>query len=169
MDDKPIVGFLVGSKSDMTFVEKALQLLEEFEIPYDLQVISAHRTPDRAASYARVAESAGLKVIIAAAGAAAHLAGAIAANTTLPVIGVPIPSSDLSGLDSLLSTVQMPSGIPVATMALGKAGATNAVIFAAQILSLGDRKLAEKLRRHREQLAAKVEQDNSAHGRTAQK
>lgn len=156
MSDKPVVGFLVGSKSDLKYAEKGVRLLEEFGIPYDLQVISAHRTPDRAAQYARDAESSGLKVIIAAAGAAAHLAGAIAAHTTLPVIGVPIPSSDLKGLDSLLSTVQMPAGIPVATMAIGEAGATNAAILAAEILALSDSALVEKLHRYRKELAKKT-------------
>jgi phosphoribosylaminoimidazole carboxylase PurE protein len=156
VSDKPVVGFLLGSKSDLKFVEKGLSLLDDFGIAYDLQVISAHRTPDQAAQYARNAESAGLKVIIAAAGAAAHLAGAIASHTTLPVIGVPIPSSDLNGLDSLLSTVQMPSGIPVATMAIGEAGAANSAILAAEILALSDPDLAEKLRQYRKQLAEKV-------------
>ena len=162
MNDKPIVGFLVGSKSDLKFVEKGLRLLEEFGIAYDLQVISAHRTPERAARYARDAESAGLKVIIAAAGAAAHLAGAIASHTTLPVIGVPIPSSELKGLDSLLSTVQMPSGIPVAAMAIGEAGAANAAILSAEILALSDSALAEKLRHYRKQLSEKVGRDSAA-------
>lgn len=156
MSDKPVVGFLVGSKSDLKFVEKGLSLLDDFGIDYDLQVISAHRTPDRAAQYARDAEPSGLKVIIAAAGSAAHLAGAIASHTTLPVIGVPIPSSDLNGLDSLLSTVQMPSGIPVATMAIGGAGAANAAILAAEILALSDAHLGERLRQYRNQLAEKM-------------
>jgi len=159
---KAVVGFLVGSKSDLKFVEKGLRLLEEFGIPYDLQVISAHRTPDRAAQYAQDAEAAGLKVIIAAAGAAAHLAGAIASRTTLPVIGVPIPSSELKGLDSLLSTVQMPSGIPVATVAIGESGAVNAAVLTAEILALSDSALAEKLRRYRKKLARKASRDNPA-------
>ncbi len=156
MKGKPLVGFLVGSKSDLKFVEKGLRLLEDFGVACDLQVISAHRTPDRAAQYAADAESAGLKVIIAAAGSAAHLAGAIASRTTLPVIGVPIPSSDLKGLDSLLSTVQMPSGIPVATMAIGEAGAANAAILAVEILALSDVKLREKLRLYRKEIAEKA-------------
>lgn len=156
MTKKPVVGFLVGSKSDLKYVEKAVRLLDKFAIPYDLQVISAHRTPDRATEYARSAEKAGLKVIIAAAGSAAHLAGAIAAHTTLPVIGVPLPSSDLKGLDSLLSTVQMPAGIPVATMAIGEAGAVNAAIFAAEILALSNPALTERLHRYREELAKKA-------------
>lgn len=167
--DKPVVGFLVGSKSDLKFVEKGLRLLEELGIPYDLRVVSAHRTPDLAAEYARDAESAGLKVIIAAAGAAAHLAGVIASRTTLPVIGVPIPSSELKGLDSLLSTVQMPSGIPVATMAIGEAGAVNAAIFAAEILALSDPALADKLRQYRKELAEKLEQKESVRSRRPKK
>jgi len=160
VSDKPVVGFLVGSKSDLKFVQEGLSLFEAFGIAYDLQVISAHRTPDRAAQYARDAESAGLKVIIAAAGAAAHLAGAIASHTTLPVIGVPLPSTDLKGLDSLLSTVQMPAGIPVATMAIGEAGATNAAILAAEILALSDSALAERLHRYRKELAKKTVSGN---------
>lgn len=161
MSKKPVVGFLVGSKSDLNYVEKGRRLLDEFAIPYDLQVISAHRTPARAAQYAQDAESAGLKIIIAAAGSAAHLAGAIAAHTTLPVIGIPIPSSDLKGLDSLLSTVQMPSGIPVATMAIGEAGAANAAILAAEILALSDSTLAKRLRLYRDELTKKAVSGNS--------
>ncbi|NQT83773.1 5-(carboxyamino)imidazole ribonucleotide mutase [bacterium] len=156
MNEEPVVGFIVGSKSDLKFVAKGLRLLEDFGIGHELRVISAHRTPDVAAEYALGAEAAGLKVIIAAAGAAAHLAGAIAARTTLPVIGVPIPSSDLKGLDSLLSTVQMPSGVPVAAMAIGETGAANAAILAAEILALSDPSLAEKLRSYREQLTEKA-------------
>lgn len=150
------MGVLVGSRSDLKFVEKGLRLLEDFGIAYELRVISAHRTPDLAAEYASGAEKAGLKVIIAAAGSAAHLAGAIASRTVLPVIGVPIPSSELKGLDSLLSTVQMPSGIPVATMAIGEAGAVNAAVLAAEILALADPALAVRVRRYREQLAEKA-------------
>lgn len=161
MNDKPQVGFLVGSKSDLKFVEEGLRLLEDFGIAYELRVISAHRTPELAAEYSLGAEAAGLKVIIAAAGAAAHLAGAIASRTTLPVIGVPIPSSELNGLDSLLSTVQMPAGVPVATMAMGKAGAANAAILAAEILALSNPALKEKLRRYRKKLAEKVREHDS--------
>jgi len=162
VSDKPLVGFLVGSKSDLKFVEKGIRLLEDFGIAYELRVISAHRTPDHAAEYALGAEAAGLKIIIAAAGAAAHLAAAIASRTTLPVIGVPIPATELNGLDSLLSTVQMPPGVPVATMAIGEAGAANAAILAAEILALADPSLADKLRRYRKQLAEKVRQDDRA-------
>jgi len=160
VNDKPVVGFLVGSKSDLKFVQKGLRLLEDFGIAYELQIISAHRTPELATEYAVGAQAAGLKIIIAAAGAAAHLAGAIASHTTLPVIGVPIPSSDLNGLDSLLSTVQMPSGVPVATVAIGETGAANAAILAAEILALTDPSLTDKLRRYRKQLAEGVRRDN---------
>ena len=162
MKSKPVVGFVVGSKSDMEFVEKGLRLLEEFGIPYEFRVISAHRNPELAAQYASTAEEAGLKIIIAAAGAAAHLAGAIASRTTLPVIGIPIPSSNLNGLDSLLSTVQMPSGVPVATMAIGESGAANAAILVAEILALGDHSLAEKLRRYRRRLARRAGKPRAA-------
>jgi 5-(carboxyamino)imidazole ribonucleotide mutase len=122
----------------------------------EVSVASAHRSPHKAQAYAREAAGRGLKIIIAAAGAAAHLAGVLAAETTLPVIGVPLPSSSLQGLDSLLSTVQMPAGVPVATMALGAAGAHNAALFAVQILALSDLKLQEKLKQHKRDLEAKV-------------
>jgi phosphoribosylaminoimidazole carboxylase PurE protein len=139
-------------------VEPGAALLKKWDIGVEVIVASAHRSPRRVESYVREAAEKGVKVIIAAAGAAAHLAGVIASHTTLPVIGVPIPSSDLKGLDSLLATVQMPAGAPVATMALGAAGAQNAAIFAAQILALSDARLAEILRRHKEELADGVVQ-----------
>jgi phosphoribosylaminoimidazole carboxylase PurE protein len=125
---KPVVGILMGSDSDLPVMEEAAKVLKVFGIPFEMTVSSAHRTPRRTASYARGAERRGIKVIIAGAGHAAHLAGFIAAETTLPVIGVPIESSSLKGLDSLLSTVQMPGGVPVASMAIGKSGAKNAKI-----------------------------------------
>ena len=131
-----------------------------FGIPYEIDITSAHRAPRKTASFAGEAASRGVKVIIAAAGGAAHLAGVIAAETTLPVIGVPIPSTSLQGMDSLLSTVQMPAGVPVATLVVGRAGATNAGILAAQILALVDPEIAEKIREHKEKLARGVE-DNS--------
>jgi phosphoribosylaminoimidazole carboxylase PurE protein len=139
-------------------VELGAALLKKWDIGLEVIVASAHRSPRRVEAYVREAAERGVKVIIAAAGAAAHLAGVIASHTTLPVIGVPIPSSDLKGLDSLLATVQMPAGVPVATMALGSAGARNAAIFAAQILSLSDARIAEILRRHKEELAEGVVQ-----------
>ena len=131
---KPRVGILMGSDSDLEVMREAEKRLDYFGIAYETRIMSAHRTPDKAAKYAATAQQRGLEVIICGAGAAAHLAGAIAANTTLPVIGIPIDSSSLKGLDALLATVQMPAGIPVATMAIGKAGAANAGIFAAQIV-----------------------------------
>lgn len=151
----PKVAVLMGSASDWEIVKEAVATLKKFDIPVEAHVMSAHRTPDIAAEFARNAESRGIKVIIAAAGAAAHLAGVIAAHTTLPVIGIPM-TSVLNGLDSLLSTVQMPGGIPVATMAIGKAGAVNAGIFAAQILALSDDNIRERLRQHKESLKQTV-------------
>ena len=152
------VGIVLGSASDWPEVEPAALLLKEWGIPFEVVVASAHRAPEKVQAYAREAAGRGLKVIIAAAGMAAHLAGVLAAETTLPVIGVPMPGSHLNGLDSLLSTVQMPPGVPVATMAIGKAGAKNAAIFAAQILALSDPRLQEVLARHKEELERKVAQ-----------
>lgn len=152
------VGMVLGSASDWEMVEPGAALLKKWGIGVEVIVASAHRSPQRVEAYAREAQEKGLKVIIAAAGAAAHLAGVIASHTTLPVIGVPIPSSSLQGLDSLLATVQMPAGVPVATMALGSAGARNAAFFAAQILALSDARLAEVLRRHKQELADSVVQ-----------
>lgn len=157
MSEKPLVGILMGSDSDLPVMEEAAKILKDFGIAYEMTVSSAHRTPKRTSEYAQSAEGRGIKVIIAGAGSAAHLAGFIAAETTLPVIGVPIDSSPLNGLDSLLSTVQMPGGVPVASMAIGKAGAKNAGIFAAQILSVSDPKLREALKTHREDMARQVE------------
>ncbi len=137
------VGIIMGSASDMPVVKKAIDALDSFEIPYEVHVYSAHRTPLEAGEFSRNARKSGFGVIIAAAGMAAHLAGAVAANTTLPVIGIPCKASNLDGLDALLSTVQMPSGIPVATVAID--GATNAALLAAEILALSDDALAEKL------------------------
>ena len=146
----------MGSDSDLPVMEEASKVLRSFGIPYEMTVSSAHRTPKRTSDYARSAERRGIKIIIAGAGAAAHLAGFIAAETTLPVIGVPIDSSSLKGLDSLLSTVQMPGGVPVASMAIGSAGARNAGIFAAEVLSLSDAGLRAKLKAHRAELARAV-------------
>src|SRR5262252_845881 len=140
---KPQVSIVMGSDSDLEIMREAGKALDDFGIAYELDVTSAHRSPDRSADFAKKAAERGIKVIIAGAGGAAHLAGVIAAHTILPVIGVPIPSTSLNGMDSLLSTVQMPAGIPVATVAIGKAGATNAGILAAQILGLADSALAQ--------------------------
>jgi 5-(carboxyamino)imidazole ribonucleotide mutase len=139
-------------------MREAARVLDGFGIPYDMDITSAHRSPARTGKFAREAAGRGIRVIIAGAGGAAHLAGVIAAETTLPVIGVPIPSSSLQGLDSLLSTVQMPAGIPVATVAVGRAGATNAGVLAAQILALSDTTIARKLAAHKEKLATSVEE-----------
>lgn len=155
---KPIVGILMGSDSDLPVMEEAAKVLKDFGIPYEITISSAHRTPKRTSEYARNAEKRGIRIIIAGAGSAAHLAGFIAAETTLPVIGVPIDSSSLNGLDALLSTVQMPGGVPVASMAIGKAGAKNAGIFAAEILSVSDLRLRKKLKAFRTKLAKQVEE-----------
>src|SRR2546423_11068452 len=155
---KPVVSIVMGSDSDLEIMREAGKALEGFGIAYEIDVTSAHRSPDRTADYARKAADRGIRVIIAGAGGAAHLAGVIAAHTSLPVIGVPISSTALNGLDSLLATVQMPAGIPVATVAIGKPGATNAGILAAQILALSNASLAKKLTGHKEKLANSVEE-----------
>lgn len=143
--DSPAVGVIMGSKSDYEQMSAACEVLKELKVPHEVRVLSAHRTPEQTLAYATQARVRGLKVIIAGAGGAAHLAGVLAATTTLPVIGVPMPTAALGGLDSLLSTVQMPRGAPVATMAIGKAGAANAGLFAAAILALGDAALERRL------------------------
>jgi len=153
---KPVVGIIMGSDSDLGVMQEAARILKEFGVPYEIGVYSAHRSPHRTKEYVDSARDRGLKLIIAGAGSSAHLAGVTAAETTLPVIGIPIDSSPLSGLDSLLSTVQMPPGIPVATMGVGKSGATNAGFFAVQILALGDADLTKKLAEYRVQLEKSV-------------
>ena len=155
---KPLVSIVMGSDSDLEIMNEAGKALDEFGIAYEMDVTSAHRSPDRTGDYARKAAARGIRVIIAGAGGAAHLAGVIAAHTTLPVIGVPIPSTSLQGMDSLLATVQMPAGIPVATVAIGKPGAANAGILAAQILGLSDASIMQKLSSHKEKLARGVEE-----------
>jgi phosphoribosylaminoimidazole carboxylase PurE protein len=155
---KPLVSIVMGSDSDLDIMREAAKSLEEFGIAYDIDVTSAHRSPDRTAEFAKQAASRGIRVIIAGAGGAAHLAGVIAAHTNLPVIGVPIPSTSLNGMDSLLATVQMPAGIPVATVAIGKPGATNAGILAAQILAHSSSHIARKLESHKEKLANSVDE-----------
>lgn len=148
----------MGSDSDLEIMKEAGKSLDDFGVAYEIDVTSAHRSPDRTADYARKAAERGIKVIIAGAGGAAHLAGVIAAHTTLPVIGVPIPATSLNGMDSLLATVQMPAGIPVATVAIGKPGATNAGILAAQMIALADAGVAKKMTAHKEKLAKGVEE-----------
>lgn len=153
----PLVGILMGSESDLPVMEEAAKVLDEYGIPHELRICSAHRTPERAAAYAREAAGRGLKVLIAGAGGAAHLAGALAAGTVLPVIGVPLESSSLQGLDALLATVQMPAGVPVATVAVGKAGARNAALLALAILATADGTLRARLEAARRAMAEKVE------------
>ena len=158
----PLVGILMGSDSDLPTMDEAAKILQEFAIPFEIHISSAHRSPDRVARFARDADGRGLRVLIAGAGGAAHLAGVIAAHTVLPVIGVPMDGGPLHGLDALLSTVQMPGGIPVASVAIGKAGARNAALLAVAILALGDGDLQRRLTAYRtrqtEQVVAKDDQ-----------
>ena len=147
------VAVVMGSKSDMPTVQYCLDILDEFGVRYIVKVLSAHRTPKETTEFAQGAQKNGIKVIIAAAGMAAHLAGVLAAHTTLPVIGIPIESKSLAGIDALFSTVQMPGGVPVACMAIGSSGAKNAAILTAQILALSDKKLQKKLMAHKKKLA----------------
>src|SRR3954447_6952525 len=142
----PLVALIMGSKSDLKTMQPALDILDELQVPYEASVVSAHRTPDRMFEFASSAESRGIEVIIAAAGGAAHLPGMVAAKTMLPVLGVPIPATALNGVDALLSIVQMPKGIRVGTLAIGEPGAANAALLAAEILSLRDPELRERLR-----------------------
>ncbi len=150
------VGIVMGSDSDWPLVKKACETLEKFGVGYETRVISAHRTPELAIEYSRTAESRGLKVVIAAAGGAAHLGGVLAAGTVLPVIGIPVAGGALNGLDALYATVQMPSGVPVATVACGNAGPVNAALLAVQILGTEDSVLRDKFREHKAELARKV-------------
>jgi phosphoribosylamine--glycine ligase len=158
MNSGPLVGIVMGSDSDLDVMIETVSVLKKFDIPYEITVASAHRTPEKAARFASTAIEKGMKVIIAGAGHAAHLAGAMAASTTLPVIGVPIDSSALQGFDSLLSTVQMPPGVPVATVAVGKPGAYNAGVLAVQILAIADERIAEQMKQFKIEMAEKVEQ-----------
>jgi 5-(carboxyamino)imidazole ribonucleotide mutase len=159
-ETRPIVAIVMGSKSDYEVMKESAAVLTRFGVPHEVRVISAHRTPDRAHEFATGAEDRGVKVVIAAAGKAAHLAGVLAALTTLPVLGVPMTTSDLGGLDSLLSMVQMPAGIPVGTTAIGKAGAKNAGLLAVAILALSDERLRAELKSYRRMMAAEVEADD---------
>ena len=154
----PVVGIVMGSDSDLPVMKEAEKVLNQFHVPYEITLSSAHRSPDRTIRYAKSVEQRGLEVIIVGAGAAAHLAGIIASETILPVIGIPIDSSPLKGMDSLLATVQMPGGIPVATMAIGKAGAKNAAILAVQILALKSPHLREALVGYKKRLVQEVEE-----------
>jgi 5-(carboxyamino)imidazole ribonucleotide mutase len=153
----PMVAVVMGSKSDYEVMKESANILAEFNVPHEVRVISAHRTPDRAHEFATGAEARGVRVIIAAAGKAAHLAGVLAALTPLPVLGVPMTTSDLGGLDSLLSMVQMPAGIPVGTTAIGKAGAKNAALLAVAVLALSDNALKDNLKAYRKRMRDEVE------------
>lgn len=154
---KPLVGVIMGSTSDWETMKHTCDILEELNIPYEKKVVSAHRTPDYMFEYAEKARERGLKVIVAGAGGAAHLPGMVASKTTLPVIGVPVQSRTLNGLDSLLSIVQMPGGVPVATVAIGRAGAVNAGLLAAEMLGAFDDEIQDRLEKRREELRKKVE------------
>lgn len=154
----PKIAIIMGSQSDLETMSEAVNLLKEFGVSYEVRVLSAHRTPEDVAKFAKDARKNGIKVIIAGAGGAAALAGVIAAHTTLPVIGVPIETSSLNGLDSLLSTVQMPAGVPVASMAIGRAGAKNAAIFALEILGASEADTEKKLESYKKSLAKKVKE-----------
>jgi len=153
---RPLVGIVMGSDTDLPVMTETAQTLKKFAVPFEVEITSAHRSPARTSQYARTAIQRGLKVIIVGAGGASHLAGVIAAETTLPVIGVPMATTTLAGLDALLSTVQMPGGVPVACTAIGKPGAINAAIFAAQIIATSDPELSKKLAEYKEQLAQSV-------------
>jgi 5-(carboxyamino)imidazole ribonucleotide mutase len=155
-DSKPLVGILMGSKSDWEVMKSTSETLRHFDVAHECRVLSAHRTPAATVEYVSAAEARGLEVIVAAAGGAAHLAGVVAAHTLLPVLGVPMESASLKGLDSLLATVQMPAGIPVGTLAIGKPGATNAALFAVAILAGARPPLREKLRAFRKEQTAKI-------------
>lgn len=153
---RALVGIVIGSDTDLPVMTESAKMLEKFEIPYEIEVISAHRSPARMHEYASTAISRGLKTIIVAAGGAAHLAGVVAALTTLPVIAVPMATTVLSGIDALLSSVQMPAGVPVAAMAIDKPGATNAAIYAAEILATSDPEVSQRLAAYKEELARSV-------------
>jgi phosphoribosylamine--glycine ligase len=158
---QPKVAIVLGSNSDYPVIQDMLKILKDFDVEHELIVSSAHRSPERTQRYAAAMEERGIQVVIACAGAAAHLAGVIASHTILPVIGVPIDSSPLQGLDALLATSMMPSGVPVATMGIGKMGASNAAVLAAQILARSNPELAERIRKYKERLADRVEQADS--------
>ncbi len=163
----PVVGIVMGSRSDWATLEQAAKVLEQFDVPHVCQVVSAHRTPEKLTDFARSAADRGLKLIIAGAGGAAHLPGMLAAQTHLPVLGVPVESSMLRGVDSLLSIVQMPAGVPVGTLAIGPAGATNAALLAVSILALGDAALRGKLLAYRAEQTARVMREELSSDSTA--
>lgn len=157
---KPIVAVMMGSDSDLPIMSETTKLLEEYGVGFVVKILSAHRSPDDTAKFVKSARKKGFKIIIAGAGGAAHLAGVAASHTTLPVIGVPMDTKELKGIDSLFSTVQMPAGVPVATLAIGKAGAKNAAILALEILSLGDKRLEKKLDNFKKTLVENIRKKN---------
>jgi len=162
MGDAPKVAILMGSDTDLQVMEEAVEALEKFHVPFEMRVLSAHRSAEALEKFAREAESKGVQVLIAAAGGAAHLAGVLASHTALPVIGVPMPSDRMGGMDSLLSTVQMPAGVPVACMGLGKSGATNAAVMAVEVLATADPHMRKALREYKKELSEQVKaQDGS--------
>ncbi|MGN7611071.1 5-(carboxyamino)imidazole ribonucleotide mutase [Magnetococcales bacterium HHB-1] len=162
MSDQPVVGILMGSDSDWSVMQEAAKVLKAFSVPFEVMVTSAHRTPERTHAYASQAREKGIKTLIIGAGAAAHLAGVVASETTLPIIAVPLAATDLKGMDALLATVMMPGGVPVASMAIGKAGAKNGALFAIQILSLSDDGLAKKFREYRLDMVDSVTRKDAA-------
>ena len=164
----PLVLIVMGSDSDLPVMGETARILEEFGVPYEMRISSAHRSPERTAELAEGAAGRGIRVIVAGAGMAAHLAGVVSAATSLPVIGVPLDGGALSGMDALMSTVQMPGGIPVATMSIGRAGAKNAGILAVRILALGDESLMERLEGYREKMAREVEEKDASLGERRQ-
>ena len=165
MATAPLIGFVLGSDSDLPQMERAEKFLNEFEVPYEIRILSAHRTPHEAVEYATSAKERGLKVIAGMAGMAAHLAGVLSAHAEVPVLGIPAQGGALNGLDALLSTVQMPGGVPVATFAIGKSGALNAAIFACQIMALSDEDMAAKVAKYRaDQTAAVLKKDAAQNG-----
>ena len=165
MIKRPKVAVIMGSDSDLPVMSETAKILDKNRVAYELKILSAHRSPDDVARFARLARAGGFKVIIAGAGGAAHLAGVIASHTTLPVIGVPMETKELKGIDSLFSTVQMPSGVPVATVSIGKAGAKNAGILALQILSLNDKALEKRLASFKKELVAGIRKKNAENRR----
>jgi phosphoribosylaminoimidazole carboxylase PurE protein len=162
MSKRPLVTIVMGSDSDLPTMSEAKKLLDEFNIPCEVKILSAHRSPDDVAEFAKIARGDGIKVVIAGAGGAAALAGVIASHTTIPVIGVPMETKELKGIDSLFSTVQMPSGIPVATVAIGTTGAKNAAFLALEILALSDKKVEAGLEAYREQLVKNIRKKNAS-------
>lgn len=167
--NKPIVAIVMGSESDMPIMEVAADVLDKFNVPYELKIASAHRSPRLVQEFSKGAEESGIEVIIAGAGGAAHLPGVIAAETVLPVIGVPIDSTSLNGIDSLLSIAQMPGGVPVAAMAIGAAGARNAALFAIQIMSRKDESMLSKYKQYKEDMAIAVEEKNKSFAERSKK